>query len=231
MINSPAVELVTQDKLLQYELLKDIEGLNLPQTWFFSESAFPTFLEELQRKYGRFVKKERHGSQGHGVTVVEGDKSHTPAIVRIAQFAHKLNPESAEKLDRRLIKIEEIGVLIQRFVNTLPIIYEKTGQPHVGKARLIWFGEYVGGYWALSANPISDANPKNAVVNFSRSGISQQFTPEEAKMFREYAEQVVPLVLQRLSQYNGRTGEYNGIEERAMREAILKRPAAVVSQQ
>lgn len=231
MINSPAVELVTQDKLLQYELLKDIEELNLPQTWFFSEAVFPTFLEELQMKYGRLVKKERHGSQGHGVTVVEGDKFHTPTIVRMAQFAHKLNPESAEKLERRLMKIEETGVLIQRFVDTRSVIYEKTGQPHFGRARLIWFGGYVGGYWALSAKPVDDNRLSNAIVNFSRSHLSQQFTPEEAKMFGEYAEQVVPLVLQRLSPYNGRTGEYKGIEERLMREAILKRPSDIVSQQ
>ena len=220
MINLPAVELVTQDKLLQYELLKDIEVLNLPQSWFFSESAFPTFLDELLGHYGILVKKERHGSQGHGVTVVKGDKSHTPAIVRMAQFAHKLNPESAKKLDRRLMEIEETGVLIQRFVDTQPIIYKKTGQPHFGRARLIWFGEYLGVYWALSAKPVGDNMPSNAIVNFSRSHLSQEFTPKEAKMFGEYAEQVVPLVLQRLSQYTGRTSEYKRIEERALRDGV-----------
>ena len=223
MINSPAVELVTLDKLLQYELLKNIEGLNLPQTWFFSEVVFQTFLAELQKGVGKLVKKGRHGSQGRGVIpIIEGCGFHTPLSVRIAQFAYKLNPDSAQFLEPQLT--ERTAILLQSFVNTRPVIYEKTRLPHFGRARLIWFGEYVGGYWALSAKPADDKKFSNAIVNFSRSHLSQKFTPDEDKAFRSYAEKVAPLVLQRLSHYEGQTFKYSTIVQELLRQAVTTRP-------
>ncbi len=256
MINSPAVEIPTWDKLVQYELLKDIPGLNLPETWSFNDGPRTyQMLHKLQETYGKLVWKPRTGAWGAGIVVVTPENITDIISSLLESSLRKASEAAPEPLKNQLdtisfggnsglydakeqqgnglkwvltrTSLETIKVsravastIIQRFVETEPVVYEKTGERHHASARLIWFGEYLGGYWRLSANPISDKDPMNAILNFTRNKLSQKFTPEEAEMFRAYAESVVPPILQRLSLYNGRVEEYERVEALALQRSL-----------
>jgi len=260
MINSPSLEYITNDKFLQYELLKDIPRLNMPESWFLDELASYSKIVELQQRYGKLIQKPRFGKQGQDIVVlteetIEGVRdmtleewdqdSNNNSIVERVSYAvnygmwestddyaagYRFDPKTedidlvASKLEENPIlfasyigdfynrdpnkaieitkkRLNEYGVLVQRFVETQPIINDNTGQPHYARARLLWFGEYLGGYWALSKEPISSDDHFNPIVNYSTTKIAQRFTPEEGERFKDYAQTVVPNILEKVTHF------------------------------
>lgn len=258
MTNAPAVELAANDKLLQYELLRDIPELNIPESWFFDSVAHLDRLARLMQAHGKTLVKPRHGMQGNGIRLLEVELAHY-----LASEVSKIRPKPKviftgrgqesqshgnQKVTFRLVykdlsspleaisklyeadlsaarsaareRLEEYGIFVQKFIETEPVRDSDDGQPHFAAARLLYFGGYLGGYWRLSSKPVSDADPLNAIVNFSRSGKAQRFTPEEAEMFKGYGERIFPLILGRLFQYNGRLEAYAAIEDKVFQDTI-----------
>lgn len=282
MINTPSVELVTWDKLLQYALLQKVPGLNMPETRYFDTRYSLAAMRKFQSRHGTVVQKPRHGSQGNGVSVLKENEFGLTTIIEfplqgftrlelfkkfgykgrdndaamnafilelskrnkgdatslvsevlrnnslslpfsLFSFLYANAPEFAH--ERAKARLDVHGTLLQRFIETEPVVHEETGEPHFAKARLLWFGEYLGGYWALSSNPVSRATRDDFIINYSKTFVAQRFTPEEAERFRRYAESVVPKVLRTLAPQSGKLREYESIEARIIKETMLSKVA------
>ena len=265
MINSPAIESLTEDKLIQYTLLKDVPGLNMPQTWLIDEQFYPQYLPELQKIYGTLVNKPRYGKQGKTINLFDANITEyitNEMILMYSENKHRrrfrrtirsllkrvYNPDKNIKINskehERIAKLYESNPehaieetkkrfdyharLFQTVVETQPVKYNETGDLHYASARLIWFGEYLGGYWRLSENPVGSDDPSGPIVNYSISHLGQKFTPEETAMFKQYAEQVVPPISSIAAGYNGNSSGYKDLEHKMLKEMILgKAPLSV----
>lgn len=220
MINCPGLELITRNKLAQYVYLKDVPELNMPETIVLDVGVNKDEFIGLVQKYGKVVRKLNDSNQGIGVLIL--DESSAISFLEMmvsAELSELIDGEDAINdrgiqditlrynsgtLDRDHDPVKQLkrrimthGLLLQRYVDTLPVRSNETGQPHYARARLLWFGEYIGGYWGLSKDPIEGSDNDNQIVNYCRTGRSELFTPEEETIFKEYAEKVVPEILKR----------------------------------
>ena len=66
-----AIHYLTKNKFVQYELLKNISKVNLPETIIIDQQININKIIELQQKYGRIVKKKISMSGGFGVKVID----------------------------------------------------------------------------------------------------------------------------------------------------------------
>ena len=261
MINHPGLEYLTKNKLAQYILFKDIEGLNMPETVLIDEQFNLPLIMELLDKYGCLITKPINGRCGQGVRVIE----HETYLQRLSQaISYKLsefrtNPnlflkqiiidekeqkqvynmlsgaeQSTEKIREDLVKrLNQSGTLLQRKIETQPVISGETGQPHYARARLIWFNGYIGGYWALSAQPVNEASNgssssnydplQNCIVNYCNTHQAQDFTAQENAKFKEYAELIVPQIINKTKFYTD-SGAYDSLTEFSFIKALADQP-------
>lgn len=290
MINSPAVELMAQNKFLQYHLLKDIPNLNMPKTVLIDGFVHLPVTTALVEKHGKLVHKPLDGSQGNGISIIttknfqrhkefieehlessQEEKKYFAYLQTIKSIQLQLERQIEEKLNVMILSVidssnndegkesvdiileQEIdksyqilterhdereretdvfiqqrlknnGLLLQKYVETLPVIAEKTGQPHYACARLIWFSDYLGGYWKLSSEPIDSDNEWNPIVNYSTSHHAQRFTTEEEEIFISYAEEVVPKILQAVEPYETNGWVYKIILFDEFKNSLLQNP-------
>lgn len=249
MINAPALEAITCNKMLQYVLLKDIEGLNMPHTVLMYRLFDSKEMERLAVACGKIVTKPINGSQGQNVNVrgksrtekkvarsafrlmradmrrdlaklgYDGSKFDTPSARRFILARYQEKPaETVAFLKDQLTRIW--GTCVQPFIETQPVRSDKTGEDFFACARLLWCDGYVGGYWRLSAWPISAGLSENAVVNYHTSHNGQLFKPEEDAAFRAYAERIVPQILAKAQSYENRPAAYGKAEEQVFIDAV-----------
>ncbi|MDP3734141.1 MAG: hypothetical protein Q8R37_02840 [Nanoarchaeota archaeon] len=294
MINSPAVELLTQNKFLQYHLLKNIPPLNMPETVLIDGFVHLPVTAALVEKYGKLVHKPLDGSQGNGIRIFTNKnfqhyKEFIEEYLESSQEEHKyisylqtiksiqllveqqmedklksiilsitsLDGKGEENVNRSFHPDAELGqemeksyivlterheereseiddflrqrlknnaVLLQKCVETLPVIAEDTAQPHYACARLIWFGDYLGGYWKLSAKPIDADDERNAIVNYSTAKKAQRFTTEENNIFRRYAKEIVPQILETVEPFETNEKMYKTILFNEFKNSLLRNP-------
>ena len=86
---------------------------------------------------------------------------------------------------------------------------------------MLWFGEYLGGYWALSQEPIGSEKRNNAVVNYHTSKIAQPFTKQENIRFREYTNNVCPKIINTTRPFYNKTEPYSYFLQHA-RSIVIK---------
>lgn len=253
MINSPAVELLTENKFIQYELLKDIPELNMPETILIDQQINLLSITELQKKYGKLVKKEINSYGGKGIEIIDKDKVNfqccpgleffdwprdkvvnlpVPILKRedSARSKMEFSKRTQETLEVRQAlldldyRIRIDGRILQKFVDTLPVISEETGQPHYARARLIWFGKYLSGYWGLSVEPIEVKKSYNLIVNYNSSRKAQRFTKEEEIIFEDYAQKIVPRILKKIKPFEENVEAYQNITRKHFEQATAGRP-------
>jgi len=261
MINQPGLEYLTGNKLAQYVLLKDIEGLNMPETVLIDRQFNAQQVLEMLDKYGCLITKPINGRCGIGVIVLEPEiygRQLSQAIkdklvqfqINYSRFMEqiKINVKENVLLSKRLASTERFpekdreslvkrlnqsGTLLQRKVETRPVISGETRQPHYARARLIWFNGYIGGYWALSAQPVNEASngssssnydpQQNCIVNYCNTHKAQDFTVQENARFKEYAELIVPQIINKTRFYTD-SSAYDLLTERAFIKAITDQP-------
>ena len=215
MINRPLLEFLTANKYTQYLVLGKIPELNLPETIIADEELNYFSICDLAAKYGKLVQKPLTGCCGQGVGIIkekslnqllqemfknytaQGLSSGNGKAIRSNWQIRRLmadNPEEAKFIAQE--RFLNSGVVVQRYVETMPVISQETGQPHFARARLLWFGEYLGGYWALSKEPITDSSESNLIVNYCNTRKAQRFTEQEEEIFNEYANTVFPKIIQ-----------------------------------
>lgn len=131
-------------------------------------------------------------------------------------------PEEANSYIKERIADGANCYILQKFIPSKPIRSKETGKEHHARARLLWCGEYLGGYWTLSQNPISDKTSQNKIVNYCTTKTAQKFNPGEERLFKQYAETVVPKILQKAEQHKQDLTIYEKIEEQKLREFMLR---------
>ncbi len=245
MINTPAVEMITKNKFLQYELLKDIPGLGMPETVLVPVAFAEKHLRRGIEKYGKVVIKPIDESQGEGVMVIDAQElEEYKAFIYdcLEQLRADLQPQGYNGDWNSLTLQRFIGdhqheqkiaalihtlaakdaILIQPFVSSKPVVKIDSGQEHYARARVLWFGEYQGGYWGLSEHPIAEGeSPFNPIVNYCKAKKAQAFTPEENERFRHFAGELVPKVLAKASEFVGRTDQLTALLDQKYKNAVL----------
>ncbi|MBI2572662.1 ATP-grasp domain-containing protein [Candidatus Woesearchaeota archaeon] len=168
MINHPYVEKMTGDKLLLSQVLAEVGGVVIPKTIYRRRD-----LAALRDEFATLVLKPRHGAQGEGVEIVSSQGS----LERLSTF------------------LSRSSHIVQGFVESEPVLDPSTGQSHYARARVIWFGKYIGGYWGLSSNPVTPVPTQDAVVNYCRTQKSVPFTSYEEQDFKDFVEDVAPKIV------------------------------------
>ena len=246
MINQPVLEQMAGDKALQYKLLREIPLLGFPTSRPFECALDQDLIRGFLQQYGKILYKTRHDARSEGVFVLtpENIDDFLGFIMEMSELkldllrehgyqGHFFEPKEARDCLRGMYQKnhdegaklihrwdETDGILLfQRFVDTEPVADEASGNLHFAKARLLWFGEYVGGYWALSGHPADHPHDQAAVVCYSDSHRGKRFSDAEREEFAMYANAVVPAILEAAARQT--CVSYSRLEQELARDVIL----------
>jgi hypothetical protein len=242
MLNPSSVELNLGDKRLTHMILDGAPGIRMAPydlVWLIRGA------DELRYRAAEdpnVLYKFFEGSQGNGIArltpqvaskldeAMESKRKPVREILGLygldselldcRDFLTSFSGIKPENREMMLSLFYNQVALLERIVRTKPVRNKEDTGDYVGCARLLWMGDYLGGYWRLSKDPIESDDPENIVVNYSTSEHGRLFTDRETEFFRGYVNHIAPTIWSRLQPYVGNKGSCDKLQRDMVRKGI-----------